>query len=248
MLEDISKLCGDSADLVKRTINIGINKIDIIYSEALCSSSFIADFVLKPLSEIIIEENSSGNFYLLVKNSLTGSSCKELTDLNMAIEMLFLGSTIIIINNKEIISIETRASLDRGISSSSIEVAITGPKDSFTENFVKNLGLIRKRIRNNNLHVKALKLGSQSNTRVGICYMNNIVEKSLVESVFKRLEEINNDYDKPILFVIDEANTIFNSRKYKEFDFDFLRTLTHNRHKRKMIYCLTQDEPIPNFV
>lgn len=193
MLEEISKLCGDSADLVKRTINIGINKIDIIYSEALCSSSFIADFVLKPLSEIIIEENSSDNFYLLVKNSLTGSSCKELTDLNMAIEMLFLGSTIVIINNKEIISIETRAALDRGISSSSIEVAITGPKDSFTENFVKNLGLIRKRIRNNNLHVKALKLGSQSNTRVGICYMNNIVEKSLVESVFKRLEEINND-------------------------------------------------------
>ena len=58
---------------------------------------------------------------------------------------------------------------------------------------------------------------------------------------FMSLEEINNDYDKPILFVIDESNTIFNSRKYKEFDFDFLRTLTHNRHKRKMIYCLTQD-------
>lgn len=193
MKEEIIRACGDSADLVKRTINISNNKIDIIYSEALCSSSFIADFVLRPLSEIIIEENHNQDFFSLIKNSLTGSSCSVLNDLNEALERLFLGSTIIIINDKEIISVETRASLDRGISESSTEVAITGPKDSFTENFVKNLGLIRKRIRNNNLHVKAIKLGNESNTRVGVCYMNNIVEKSLVDNVIKRLQEINND-------------------------------------------------------
>ena len=72
-------------------------------------------------------------------------------------------------------------------------------------------------------------------------YIATNFNHKMADFKFISLEEINNDYDKPILFVIDESNTIFNSRKYKEFDFDFLRTLTHNRHKRKMIYCLTQD-------
>lgn len=70
--------------------------------------------------------------------------------------------------------------------------------------------------------------------------MTNYNHKKM-NSKFSTLEEIIYHYDKPTLFVIDEANTLFNSRKYKEFDFDFLRTLTHNRHEQKMIYLLTQD-------
>ena len=58
---------------------------------------------------------------------------------------------------------------------------------------------------------------------------------------FTTLEEIIKKYDKPITFVIDECNTLFNCRKYKEFPFDFLRTLTHNRHELKEIICITQD-------
>ena len=58
---------------------------------------------------------------------------------------------------------------------------------------------------------------------------------------FTSLSDFTKKYDKPIVFFLDESNTIFNSRKYKEFNFSFLRTLTHNRHERKMIYCLTQD-------
>lgn len=193
MKDEILKLCGNSADLIQRTIVMAKNKIDIIYCESLCSSSFIADFVLRPLSEIIIEDNYNNDIFSLIKHSLTGGSCSVLKDVNEALERLFLASTIIIINDSEIIAVETRASLDRGVSSSSVEVALTGPKDSFTENFIINLGLIRKRIRNNNLHVKTLNLGNESNTKVGICYMDNIAEKSLIDKVFQKLKEINND-------------------------------------------------------
>lgn len=193
MKDEILKLCGNSADLIQRTIVMAKNKIDIIYCESLCSSSFIADFVLRPLSEIIIEANYNNDIFSLIKHSLTGGSCSVLKDINEALEHLFLASTIIIINDSEIIAVETSASLDRGVSASSVEVALTGPKDSFTENFIINLGLIRKRIKNNNLHVKTLNLGNESNTKVGICYMDNIAEKSLIDKVFQKLKEINND-------------------------------------------------------
>ena len=63
----------------------------------------------------------------------------------------------------------------------------------------------------------------------------------LADFKFNSLSDFTKTYNLPVLFVLDEANTIFNSRKYKDFNFSFLRTLTHNRHERKMIYCLTQD-------
>lgn len=192
MKDEIFKSCGESVDLIYRELDINGNKIEIIYSEALCSSSMITDFVLRPLSSIVIVENDK-DIYSLVKNSLTGASCSFNMGVNSAVEKLFFANTIIIINNKDIICVETRSSLDRGVSSSSIEVSLTGPKDSFTENFVINLGLIRKRIRNNNLHVKAVSMGSESNTRVGICYMNNIVDKKLVDNVISKIKEIDND-------------------------------------------------------
>ena len=134
------------------------------------------------INVLIIENKEISNISItnLIKNSLTGSSTNELKKIDDAIKSIFLGYTIIIINDKEILSIETKASLDRGINSSSIEVSITGPKDSFTENFNTNLGLIRKRIRNNNLFVKSITLGNESRTKIGICYINGIAEKSRI--------------------------------------------------------------------
>lgn len=195
MKEEILNRCGNSTDIIIRTINLKNNVIDCIYSETLSSSSAITNYVLKPISELIIENKNIANTTIinLIKNLLTGSSINELKSIDEAIKNIFLGYTIIIINNKNILSIETKASLDRGINLSSIEVSITGPKDSFTENFNTNLGLIRKRIRNNNLFVKSITLGNESHTKIGICYINGIAEKSLVKKVMEKIIKINND-------------------------------------------------------
>lgn len=72
-------------------------------------------------------------------------------------------------------------------------------------------------------------------------YIATNFNHKLADFKFNSLSDFTKTYDKPVMFVLDEANTIFNSRKYKDFNFSFLRTLTHNRHERKMIYCLTQD-------
>lgn len=193
MKDEILKKCGNSADLVQRTINICSNKVELIYCESLCSSDSINDFILKPLSNIIIENTNQSDVFFLVNQALAGGSCNILKSIDEALEKIFLACSILIINNSQIISVETRGKLDRGVNSSSIEVSITGPKDAFTENFIINLGLIRKRIRNNNLYVKTINMGNESHTRVGICYMSNIAEESLITKVMNKLNEINND-------------------------------------------------------
>lgn len=190
MQEEIIKQCGNSTDLIKRTINKDNITIDLYYIETLTDSEIITNSILIPLSNLIINNK---NILELIMSTIANPSLKAINNINKAINDLHQGNTIIIINNKELLSIETKANLDRGINEDVIEASLIGPKDAFTENINKNIGLIRKRIRNKNLTVKSITLGTESNTKISICYMNNIVDKKLVEKVFNKIKKIKND-------------------------------------------------------
>ena len=183
MKEEIIKKCNYSEDILSRTINKKYYIIDIIFCETLVNSSDIEKYILKPLNTNQLD----------IENIITSGTIKIIDNIENTIKELFQGSTIIIINNKKIISIETKACLDRSIGESEIEGSITGPKDSFNENFNTNIGLIRKRIRNNNLTLKTITLGNESKTKIGIMYMNNIVDKDLLKKVMQKIATINND-------------------------------------------------------
>ncbi len=195
MFNKLIKMCGESFDIVSREITIGQKKVSYIYSETLSSSDSVTDFLLKPISNILLlnNGNESSNFEELIKNSITGASCKKVNNLDNAVKEIFNGHTVLVIDDSYMLAIETKATLDRGITEAEVENSIAGPKDAFGENLNKNVGLIRKRIRNHNLIVKILFLGNESNTKIAISYMDNIADKSLVNKVLERAKKIKND-------------------------------------------------------
>lgn len=195
MFNKLIKMCGESFDIVSREITIGQKKVSYIYSETLSSSDSVTDFLLKPISNILLLNNGNerSNFEELIKNSITGASCKKVNNLDDAVKEIFNGHTVLVIDDSYMLAIETKATLDRGITEAEVENSIAGPKDAFGENLNKNVGLIRKRIRNHNLIVKILFLGNESNTKIAISYMDNITDKSLVNKVLERVKKIKND-------------------------------------------------------
>ncbi len=195
MFNKLIKMCGESFDIVSREITIGQEKVSYIYSETLSSSDSVTDFLLKPISNILLLNNGNerSNFEELIKNSITGASCKKVNNLDDAVKEIFNGHTVLVIDDSYMLAIETKATLDRGITEAEVENSIAGPKDAFGENLNKNVGLIRKRIRNHNLIVKTLLLGNESNTKIAISYMDNIADKSLVNKVLERAKKIKND-------------------------------------------------------
>ena len=100
---------------------------------------------------------------------------------------IFSGYTCLIYKNNVLV-IETKASLDRSISEPTSEKNIKGPKDSFIENYQKNVGLIRKRIKSEKLILQEQKVGRRSKTKVGIMYISDIARPKLVEYI-NNLEE-----------------------------------------------------------
>ena len=99
---------------------------------------------------------------------------------------------VIIISNRCYVC-EVRANLDRGIGMVTSELSLSGPKDSFSEVFNTNLGLIRRRIKSDKLKVLNTSIGRLTNTKIGILYVDGIVKKDLVEHVKKNLEKIDID-------------------------------------------------------
>lgn len=83
--------------------------------------------------------------------------------------------------------------LGRNISTVTSELSLTGPKDSFTEIYDTNLGLIKKRITSTKLKLKELNIGKYTNTKVGILYIDDICKESIINHVTNRLSKIDID-------------------------------------------------------
>ena len=195
-IEDLKKFKKYNPDLKIRELKNGDTTVYIIYFETLCKSNTINDFILKPIYDDKIKSLDD------IKNKLPSGNLLEINDENTLYDNLYSGFTIISIDNK-FISFETKESLDSGIIAATNEKVIKGPKDAFTENYQSNIGLIRKRIRSKNLKINEYTIGTSSKTKVALFYLNDIVNKDLVNIIEKKLKTMSLDYVANSNYIID---------------------------------------------
>lgn len=198
-IEDLKKFEKYNPDLKIRELKNGNSSVYIIYFETLCKSNTINDFILKPIYDDKIKSLDD------IKNKLPSGNLLEINDENTLYDNLYSGFTIISIDNK-FISFETKESLDSGIVAATNEKVIKGPKDAFTENYQSNVGLIRKRIRSKNLKVNEYTIGTSSKTKVALFYLDDIVNKDLVNKIEKKLKTMSLDYVANSNYIIDAMN------------------------------------------
>jgi len=193
IFETINKINGKSSDIVTRIIEKDKNRVGYIYLESVSSDDKISDFLNKAIINIG-KKKFFDSFYNLVKNSIFNSNMKFCETYDEMFYFLASGFTIIVLDdsNKAIV-IETRETLDRGVSESTSETIIRGPKDSFTENHNKNLGLIRKRIKDSNLWFEDTKVGTRTKTKVTVAYIKDIVPNEKVKRIIDGLKNIKID-------------------------------------------------------
>ena len=198
-IEDLKKFEKYNPDLKIRELKNGNTSVYIIYFETLCKSNTINDFILKPIYDDKIKSLDD------IKNKLPSGNLSEINEENTLYDNLYSGFTIISIDNK-FISFETKESLDSGIVAATNEKVIKGPKDAFTENYQSNMGLIRKRIRSKNLKVNEYTIGTSSKTKVALFYLDDIVNKDLVNKIEKKLKTMSLDYVANSNYIIDAMN------------------------------------------
>lgn len=184
IVKEIKTRVGTSNDYKIKDICIDGKRLTLFYNEVLTDSSSIDNFVLKSL--LTLKKNSFKRLedHLPTVN-ISKIKKRQIYD--------FVNNGFLIIFYKKIYAVEVKAKLDRGINNIQSELSLSGPKDSFSENYNTNLGLIRRRIKTCNLKVENLDIGVRSKTKIGILYIDDIVDKKIVKRIYEVLERIDID-------------------------------------------------------
>ena len=189
-IEQLKKDTNNNSDITYRSMVINNTIINIIYSDSLTSSDKISDFIIRSLKNYKYTTINLQNIYNSITNFkvIEGNTYQELSN------YINNGFTIILLNNSDkFLALETKSSENRSISPPNTEQTIRGSKDSFVENYQTNIGMIKKRIKSNNLWIKDINIGKYTNTKISIIYINGIVKNELVNKVYKKLKKINID-------------------------------------------------------
>ncbi len=177
-------------DLQIKKVSFNNKTIYVINIQTVSSSSLSNDYVLNYLSNRSLFKNKSS-----LQNDLS-NYIPSISFINIlekdVYNYLFNGFTILIYDN-EIIAFETKAELDRGINEPTSEPTIKGPKDAFNENYNTNIGLVRKRVKDKNLFINEVTLGTKTKTKVAIMYMDDIVDKDLLDEVIYKISNIKSE-------------------------------------------------------
>ena len=178
IINNLKKIKKNSPDLVIKKIKSKY----IAYFETVTSSDKVNEYILKFVN----------------KKIPFGPNSKSINN-NELFNYLVNGFTAIIHRNK-IIVIETKANISRSIDIPNSEPSLTGPKDSFTENIQTNLGLIKRRIKDENLNIKNFVIGRRSKTITSLLSIKDITDESLINKISKEIEKIDIDV------IIDSAD------------------------------------------
>ena len=223
IIEKLKHETNEIADIVYREKIINKTKIHIIYNEPLTSSDKISDFIIRSLNNIANKKIPSKELLTVITNDISNFKYDVIDSYERLCFYLHRGFTIILIEGeKEGLALETKGDIKRGITTPDTEFAVRGAKDSFIEEYQTNIGLIKKRIKTNDLWIKNLTVGKYTTTQVGILSINSIVKKELVDIVIKKIEEIDID-------------GVINS--------DYIKNLIENENKNSFPTILTTERP-----
>ncbi len=100
------------------------------------------------------------------------------------------GVTVLFIDGYEAaIALDCRTYPVRSVEEPDRDKSLRGSRDGFVETIVFDTALIRRRIRDPQLVMEMLEVGTSSRSDVVICYMKNLVDRRLLENIRSRLQQ-----------------------------------------------------------
>lgn len=175
--------------IVKKIKTKHFKDIYVIYLESVTGSDKVNDYVLKKLTSI--NDLKHVRKYNL-ESIIPGPNTVKIQNSDQ-IEFYLTNGFTIVLSEKEILAFETKADINRSVSTPEVQKAIYGPNDAFTENIQINLGLLKRRIKSSHLKSEDLNMGRLTNTKVEILYIDNITDLELVKKVTEKLKSVDLD-------------------------------------------------------
>lgn len=210
-VEYVKKRFEGAFDVKYREIMTSLGLCTLVFIDDLCSTQFISEYIVTPLGK---KDYKCWSVEDVIPNVLGINIANYAKDVEDAILHVLSGDVVLLFNDHEkIIYCEVKGFVRRGVGIPVTESVVKGPREGFTELFVDNVSLIRRKIKNSDLKFEPIYVGNRSQTVVCISYIKGIAPDYLIDHV----KEIVNKLD--LKFILD-TNYIEDALRKKKSVFD----------------------------
>ncbi len=197
-MEFIKELFADVDILRVRELenkNDGSQKFCLFYCDGLVDSLLISQTIVNPLISAQIKPQGGESLAdVLLKEIVQVNEAEKTQELKKVIDAITYGDTVLLADgSKDVLILNSKSFTTRSVEEPDSEKVLRGPREGFTESIMSNLSLVRRRLRTPALKMKFMSLGRRSNTSVCVCYLEGIVNKSILAELYRRLEKIDID-------------------------------------------------------
>lgn len=197
-IQTLTALLGQSSDFQVREITLtGINKkAAILFIDEIVDANAVQRYVLEPLLTYNLPHFKTDEELLTFMESsvIQSKTITRVEDMTHASSELLAGKTLIIVEGiNAFLSTDTTKWNTRNIESPKGQRVAKGPDVGFSESRSTNISLVRKIIKNPNIRVTTKQYGTNTHTDVSVMYIDNIVDKEILKTIYERLENLQLD-------------------------------------------------------
>lgn len=175
---NLKKILENNADVKFKEFYVNNNRnlpVTLIYVDGLVNTSYISDYVLKPLVQKnrFCHVQSMDEVIQLIENgAIYFPSQLKTTDINKVLHEVFVGHSALVFDGcNTAILLDTKGFEKRAITEPTVETVTKGAKDAFVETLRINTATVRRKIKTPNLVIEEFVIGRQTLTLVAIIYI-----------------------------------------------------------------------------
>lgn len=182
---------GQSFDVIAKPMLIGGRKAALFFVDGFVKDEVmekIMEFLLKASAEDVTAAKTAAAFATRLISYVEADAQKDLEKIATAV---LSGTVALVLEGlDEAILIDARTYPTRSVGEPDDDRVLRGSRDGFVETLVFNTALVRRRIRDPNLTMELLQVGSRSKTDIVLCYIDGLADKKVLASIRKRIQDI----------------------------------------------------------
>jgi len=202
-LQQLMRILDDCSDVVYREFapaGDGHPGLALVFVDGLVDKTLVSDQIMHslmldaPLVRPGDQFTGDGAFKMIRERLLPYQQMMETGNLGRVIDAVLAGETVLLVDGcaRALIN-DVKGWEMRSITESQTEIVIRGPREAFVESIRVNTSLLRRKIKNPNLKIEALKLGRVTKTDLAVAYIKGIANEKLVAEIKERLSRIEID-------------------------------------------------------
>lgn len=175
---------------------LGVRKALLVYVDGLVDSKELEANILKPLTTAqgASAYGRDATLSSVEKYILPIANIEPIETLSRTVTLILRWQVLLFVDGEEkALALSISKWPQRTVTEPETEAVIRGPREGFTENVRTATALIRRRIHTPELKMESMQIGRLTQTQVVLCYIQGLIEDSVIKEVKQRLERIEID-------------------------------------------------------